>query len=122
MLTLDLGGKWTVRKQIERDTIPATVPGTVHADLLAAGRIKDPYHRDEELRVQWIGETDWVYERSFEVNDDMLERDRVLLKCDGLDTFASVRVNGRGWKAFDPEKGDVDVTRLTGRIEVQARY
>jgi len=33
----------------------------VHADLLTAGVIDDPYYRDNEARVQWIGETDWTY-------------------------------------------------------------
>ena len=40
---------------------PATVPGCVHTDLLAAGLIEDPYLDDNEQKVAWIGRTDWVY-------------------------------------------------------------
>ena len=48
------------------DTVPATVPGCVHTDLLAHGLIPDPYLDDNENRLQWIGRTDWVYETTVE--------------------------------------------------------
>ena len=38
--------------------LPATVPGTIHTDLLAAGLIPDPFWRDNELVLQWVGEKD----------------------------------------------------------------
>jgi len=34
------------------------VPGCIHTDLLAAGKIADPFYRDNEKDVQWVGETD----------------------------------------------------------------
>ncbi|MDH7601682.1 MAG: hypothetical protein QHI38_05990 [Armatimonadota bacterium] len=34
----------------------------------------------------------------------------------------SVTVNGRSWDKFDPVKGDVDVTGLTGKLTVEAQY
>ena len=46
--------------------VPATVPGCVHTDLLAAGVIDDPYLDDNETRVAWIGHTDWIYETVFD--------------------------------------------------------
>ena len=35
--------------------VPATVPGSVHTDLLAAGLIPDPYLDDHEALLAWIG-------------------------------------------------------------------
>ena len=46
--------------------IAATVPGTVHTDLLAAGLIPDPYRDDNERLLAWIGLTDWCYETTFD--------------------------------------------------------
>ncbi|MCL4263041.1 MAG: glycoside hydrolase family 2 protein [Anaerolineae bacterium] len=94
MQKLTLNGRWLLHKTNETDTIPATVPGCVHTDLLAAGHIPDPYYRDNELEVQWIGETDWTYRRVFAVPTDFLAHDHVLLHCAGLDTLATVTVNG----------------------------
>ena len=45
--------------------IPATVPGEVVADLLAADLIPDPFDGDNEDRLHWIGSTDWSYRTTF---------------------------------------------------------
>ena len=74
--------------------IAATVPGCVHTDLLAAGVIPDPYLDDHELDTIWIGRCDWTYRRAFDVAAEALERGHVELCFDGLDTVATVEVNG----------------------------
>lgn len=86
---------WTVKQVGTSKTYPATVPGEVHTDLMTAGGIPDPFFRDNENRLQWIGEVDWVYESSFSVSAALLKKERVLLRCEGLDTLARVRVNGK---------------------------
>ncbi|MFF4888273.1 glycoside hydrolase family 2 protein [Micromonospora chersina] len=73
--------------------VPASVPGCVHTDLLAAGLIEDPYIDDAELRLRWIGRTDWEYGCTFVWNPDGHER--VDLVCEGLDTVAEPTLNGR---------------------------
>ena len=77
--------------------LAAQVPGGVHTDLMAAGRIADPFVGDEELRVQWVAERDWEYRRTFEVSAAVAaaaaER-HLALVFDGLDTLAEVRLNG----------------------------
>jgi len=93
--TLSLNGAWQLYQEGKGQAIPATVPGCVHTDLLSARLIPDPYYRDNELQVLWVGETDWVYRRSFTVGADLLAHDRVLLRCQGLDTIAHVRLNGQ---------------------------
>ncbi|MBD5778177.1 glycoside hydrolase family 2 protein [Pelagicoccus sp. NFK12] len=92
--TLSLDGTWTL-KGPKKINIPATVPGCVHADLHREKLIPDPYFRDNEKLVQWVGEKSWTYSRSFEASESMLERDRVLLRFDGLDTLAKVTLNGK---------------------------
>ncbi|MET8154917.1 glycoside hydrolase family 2 TIM barrel-domain containing protein [Sphaerisporangium sp. NPDC005289] len=72
--------------------VPAAVPGCVHTDLLAAGLIEDPYLDDNEIRLSWIGRTEWVYETSFAWAPD--EHERTDLVCAGLDTVATVVLNG----------------------------
>ncbi|MFF3439350.1 glycoside hydrolase family 2 protein [Streptosporangium sp. NPDC002721] len=72
--------------------VPATVPGCVHTDLLAAGLIEDPYLDDNEDRLTWIGRADWEYETAFTWHDDGHERTDLV--CEGLDTVATVELNG----------------------------
>ena len=95
MQQLDLGGGWTLSQAGTDEKFPAIVPGCVHTDLLAAGRIDDPFYRDNELNVQWVSEKTWTYSRTFDLPSEMLQRECVLLHCDGLDTLAAVRLNGR---------------------------
>ncbi len=94
MTQLTLNGAWTLYKQGDPTPIPATVPGCVHTDLLANHLLDDPFYRDNELKQMWIGETDWHYQRTFTVTPELLAHDRVLLRCHGLDTLATLRVNG----------------------------
>ena len=72
--------------------LPAAVPGCVHTDLLAAGLIPDPYLDDNEERLHWIGHTDWLYECAFDWDD--AGGQRVDLVCAGLDTVATLTLNG----------------------------
>ena len=41
--------------------VPASVPGSAHTDLLAAGLIPDPYLDENEAALQWVGRTSWRY-------------------------------------------------------------
>jgi len=95
MTMLSLTGTWTLRKDGASDAIPATVPGDVHAALLAAKRIPDPYVARNEDEVQWVGEADWIFERAFTVDAAMLTKRSLVLTCDSLDTFADITINGK---------------------------
>jgi beta-mannosidase len=95
MQTIDLGGEWTLRQSEKKELNKATVPGSVHTDLLAAGKIPDPYYRDNENNLQWVGEVGWVYTRVFNIPEDFLRHEQVLLRCEGLDTLATIKINSR---------------------------
>ena len=71
--------------------LPATVPGSVHLDLMAAGLIPDPYLDENELKVAWVGRVDWRYETVFDWDGEGCETDLVAL---GLDTMATIELNG----------------------------
>ncbi|MEV4386271.1 glycoside hydrolase family 2 protein [Micromonospora sp. NPDC049580] len=91
---------WTLRAApgaqvpaaIAGQAVPATVPGCVHTDLLDAGLIPDPYLDDNELSLAWIGRTDWHYRTTFRRPPG--HHDRIDLVCAGLDTVATISVNG----------------------------
>lgn len=105
---------------------PATVPGTIHTDLLANDLIPDPFWRDNEMKLQWVGEKDWTYRTTFQPDTRFVESERVELVFHGLDTFAEVRLNGtsileannmfRSWR--------VDVTRQirAGENQLEVRF
>ncbi len=89
-----LNGAWEFRQASTSEWLLAQVPGGAHTDLMAAGRIPDPFVGDNEKRVQWVAESDWEYRKVFSVTDELLSEDRVYLVCDGLDTLANLTLNG----------------------------
>ncbi len=96
MLKYSLNGPWTLDCADAGLTgVPARVPGSVYGDLLAAGRIPDPFYRDNELAALKLMDFDWTYSRTFSVDPALLACQRVYLRCEGLDTLADIRVNGR---------------------------
>jgi len=90
------GTNWTVCESGSIENImPASVPGTIHEDLLIAGKMDDPFYRDNELKVKWVGEKTWIYRSEFALTEEMLNHDHIILKCHGLDTFAAITINGK---------------------------
>ena len=88
------GAEWLADNQ----PIPATVPGCAHTDLLAAGLIPDPHDGANETTLGWIGRTRWRYSCTFTAPDAAdgtpNGNERVDLACGGLDTIATIAVNG----------------------------
>lgn len=74
--------------------LPATVPGCIHTDLLAAGLIPDPFAADNELQVQWVAACDWEYSTRFVADAALLAQPHIDLVAEGLDTVAELTLNG----------------------------
>ncbi|NLB07787.1 MAG: glycoside hydrolase family 2 protein, partial [Desulfobulbaceae bacterium] len=131
MKLIDLNGSWRVRAVSKKKWVPASVPGSIHTDLMAAGLIPDPFLRDHEADLQWIGRERWVYEREFDTPRCSPQAD-VVLRCDGLDTLATVMVNGevvghadnmhRGWRFDLRGRLREDVNTLTIRFDSPLDY
>lgn len=106
---------WQFKQEKEDDAsyLPvAQFPTNVHLDLLHHKKIPDPYIGKNELQVQWIGETAWVYKTTFS-SPKIGDGEKAVLAFDGLDTFAIVKLNGEKIleteNMFVPER--VDVTK-----------
>ncbi|TFK55470.1 glycoside hydrolase family 2 protein [Heliocybe sulcata] len=69
-------------------------PTTVHVELLKLKKIPDPFIGLHEWDVQWIGETEWAFKNTFNVKVSDLAAPNVDLVFEGVDTFASVKLNG----------------------------
>lgn len=94
-LTSSKGAVWTFRQAGEEEWLPATVPGGVHTDLLALGRIPDPFVADNELKVQWVAESEWEYRGVFTVSPELAQAPHLFLVADGVDTLADMSLNGK---------------------------
>ncbi len=93
--SIELNKNWQFKNQKENIWYKATVPGTVHTDLLANKLIPDPYYRDNEAKLQWIDKADWEYKTIFNIDVKTFVQKNINLVFDGLDTYADVYLNGK---------------------------
>ena len=102
------------------------MPGCVHRDLLRLGLIPDPFWASNELQLQWIEERDWEYRATFAVPAALLAEEVVDLVADGLDTVATVTLNGREVARTDNMfvgfRWDVKPLLRRGRNELVIRF
>jgi beta-mannosidase len=91
--------------------LSAKVPTGVHEELLRVSRIPDPFIGERspaslcvilipdlglnEHLVQWIGEETWAFKTKFTVTAEMHARPHIDLIFDGLDTYATVELDGK---------------------------
>lgn len=104
----------------------AVVPGCVHRDLLRHDLIADPFWGTNERSVQWIEERDWEYRAAFCVPARFLEAENIDLVADGLDTVATVTLNGhevaRTDNMFVEWRWPVRSLLQAGRNELHIRF
>ena len=89
----NLNNNWTFKRDSESDWLKAEVPGCVHTDLLNNKKINDPFVGLNEAELQWIANENWIYKRSFTPDADIFEMEFIILRFQGLDTYASVFLN-----------------------------
>lgn len=87
----------------ENGWLAATVPGTAHEALWAAGQMGSPYSITEQERFKGLAERDFLFRCRFALPEGFAPSDAVRMAepgravqlfCDGLDTIATVWLNG----------------------------
>ena len=89
----DLSSGWQFRQTGQANWGEATVPGTVHTDLLRNGRIPEPFYRTNERELQWIDKRDWEYRKTLIIDAETFRHQHLELCFEGLDTYADVFLN-----------------------------
>lgn len=110
MRYVELNGDWRFRAASKRRWSSAVVPGSVYTDLLHNGAIDDPLLADNVAGLEWVAREEWLYEREFTA-PRYTPGARITLCCDGLDTLATISLNG-------VEVGRTDNMHRTWRFDI----
>nr|WP_042270109.1 glycoside hydrolase family 2 protein [Nonlabens ulvanivorans] len=129
-----LESNWSLLKEVDYSLISDSVqiPSTVHKELLPF--IKHPFQGNNEDSLQWITEEDWIYETVFALDKETLTKEHITLNFEGIDTYASIELNGHeiletdnaflNWqvdvKAFLEEENELYVT-IKSPLEIEAQ-
>ncbi len=133
--TLSLDGEWQLTGYGSGEaakaggeaefSLAATVPGDVHLDLLRTGQLPDPYFSENALECQWVAEKWWTYRRTFTLEaGDLGDRDTLVFE--GIDTYATVLLNGEAVAETDnmhvPWRFDVTGKARVGENTLEVRF
>jgi beta-mannosidase len=104
--------------------LDASVPGDVHLDCMRDGIIPDPFVGTNMDRCIWMEDKDWWYRLDFEAPPPRRDQN-VFLLFEGLDTFATVFLNGEAVAThanmFTPLRVDVTETLRPGTNRLAVR-
>lgn len=78
----------------DRFWMTAKVPGDVHSALMERRIIDNPYFGHNDQQSRWIEQKEWWYRTQFDYRKDEQAGERHELIFEGLDTFATIYVNG----------------------------
>ncbi|MGH3662975.1 MAG: glycoside hydrolase family 2 protein [Micromonosporaceae bacterium] len=95
-----LGDDWQLhraqlhaRRDDHQRWTPARVPGSVLADLVAAGQAVDPYVGTQSLLSEWAPQRTWVYRTTLRTAG-LEPGERAFLEFDGVDYAGTVHLDG----------------------------
>ncbi|KAF3921443.1 Beta-mannosidase [Orbilia brochopaga] len=92
-----LHSNWTFKEKDSTDEWLETAqfPTNIHLDLLKHKKIPDPFFEKNELLVGWVAEKHWTYRTVFPSPETASKAGKIhTLAFDGLDTYATVVLNG----------------------------
>ncbi|MDE6593279.1 MAG: glycoside hydrolase family 2 protein [Oscillospiraceae bacterium] len=91
-----LNGTWRLfpADSSGRYDIPAEVPGTLCGAMIKEKMLDNPYYRENELTATEISRESCVFDRRFDLDEELIGSDKILLKFYGIDTLSEVILNG----------------------------
>lgn len=90
---ISLNGIWNLKNKQKSINIEAEVPGSVFEALLENNIIEDPFYGLHEHEVDWVYDSEWQYEKEFDLMSDFLDYSNIFLRFHGLDTISEVYLN-----------------------------
>jgi beta-mannosidase len=91
----NLNDNWRFRRDTASSWLIATVPGTIHSDLLAHNIIKEPFWEDNAIDLSDIVDQIWIYSTYFDLDERMLNQKKYRLVFDRLEALAEIKINGK---------------------------
>ncbi|HPE40850.1 MAG TPA: hypothetical protein PLI77_07160 [Bacteroidales bacterium] len=91
----ELNDHWFLRDTAGTKKYAAKVPGSVYEALLDNQIIENPFYGVNEKKCEWIWEKDWEFSTMLNLNNEISEKENLMLRFHGLDTMCEVCLNDR---------------------------
>lgn len=93
MIIQKLESGWKLKNCSTGQWFDTSVPGTVYGTWLEHGAMEDPYWRDNEDTALAMMESDYEYELTVSLVEELKNCDDIQLKFEGIDTLADIFLN-----------------------------
>ena len=102
---LQLNGLWefkefpeTARRMRDLDEggwMTASVPSSIFSCLMNAGVINHAEFIANPENFQWVSDQSWIFRKQFDAPTSIIDKERIQLIFEGLDTVAHIWINGK---------------------------
>jgi len=96
LIKFELNTGWMIIQEKEGIKINALVPGSVYEDLINHNIIEDPFYGLNEVKMDWVYESDWIYYLKFDLPnnyENILDYPNIILRFNGIDTISTIYFN-----------------------------
>ena len=90
----NLNGEWTLNRITFVDKIPVQIPGSVYSAMLSNGKLDNPYYGENQYKAVEFSDSDYMFEKSFEIDPEISACKKIYLRFHGVDTLAEIELNG----------------------------
>ncbi|MCR4741477.1 MAG: glycoside hydrolase family 2 protein [Treponema sp.] len=119
MTKFSLNGSWNL--SANDINTKANIPGDFHTALMENGYIKDPFYGFNEKDQLWVGQSDWILERTFDYKKR--ENYKSILNITFADTFFTLFINnkevGKGNNTFALYRFDISDFLIDGKNTIK---
>lgn len=104
MKSISLNGKWKMTLKSAGRDYEANVPCSDYSAMLDCGAISNPFYSCNEKDCLFIADSEKTFKKSFHVEKELLDNEKIILSCKMLDTLCDVYMNdiliGKGQNAY----------------------
>ncbi len=93
-MQISLNKNWTMKEQNGTKEYNANVPCSVYSVLLENGEMPDPFVGENQYEASKISDRNFCFSKTFNTDENLLSCDRIFLQFEGLDTLATITLNG----------------------------
>ncbi|SFL53485.1 beta-mannosidase [Gracilibacillus orientalis] len=94
MLKVNFNDSWTMKDLQTKKEFDVKLPASVMNALLDAKEIDDPFYRDNEDQALEVAKKDYLFYKTFEVDQTLLTHEEITITFHGIDTISEISLNG----------------------------
>ncbi len=77
------------------DWLECVVPSSIFTNLIKAGKIDEVELKSNPEKFEWISEKQWIFKKTFDAPQQILDSRKTEIVFDGLDTISHIWLNGK---------------------------